>query len=108
MTTYQLICVFGIPSIIGAAILALIKYLLSDNKRKNEEIKALKKGIQALLRAQMVNEFKSWSEKGFAPIYARQNFENCWQQYHTLGANGVMDDIHNKFFELPTNPPEGA
>ena len=108
MTSYQLICLFGIPSIIGAAILAFIKYLLADNKRKNEEIKALKKGIQALLRAQMVNEFKNWSEKGFAPIYARQNFENCWQQYHTLGANGVMDDIHNKFFELPTNPPEGA
>ena len=23
--------------------------------------------------------------------YARDNFENCWKQYHSLGANGVMD-----------------
>ena len=25
-----------------------------------------------------------------------------YQQYHTLGANGVMDDIYRKFNELPT------
>ena len=23
--------------------------------------------------------------------YARDNFENCWKQYHSLGANDVMD-----------------
>lgn len=108
MSIYQVLCLFGIPSIFVTVVVALFKYLFAENKRSKEELKAVKKGIQALLRAQMVNEFKSWSEKGYAPIYARQNFENCWQQYHTLGANGVMDDIHNKFFELPTNPPEGA
>ena len=108
MSIYQILCLFGIPTFFVTVVLALIKSYLADRKRDKEEIKALKKGIQALLRAQMVNEYKSWSEKGFAPIYARQNFENCWQQYHTLGANGVMDDIHIRFFELPTEPPEGA
>ena len=63
------------------------------------EIKSLAK---ALLRAQMINDYNKWSEKGYAPIYARQNFENCWEQYHSLGVNGVMDDLHMKFLELPT------
>lgn len=31
----------------------------------------------------------------------RDDFENCWVQYHALGANGVMDDIHQKFLALP-------
>lgn len=46
-----------------------------------------------------------YSEKGFAPVYARDNFENCWKQYHSLGANGVMDDLHEKFLDLPTEAP---
>ena len=65
-------------------------------------IRALQRGVQALLRAQMVNDFNHYSEKGFAPIYARENFENCWKQYEALGKNGVMSDIHNKFLALPT------
>ena len=48
----------------------------------------------------------AYSEKGYAPIYARDNFENCWKQYHSLGVNGVMDDLHMKFLELPTDAPE--
>ena len=37
-----------------------------------------------------------------APIYARENFENMYQRYHNLGANGVMDDYYKKFMEIPT------
>lgn len=62
---------------------------------------ATKLGIQALLRAQMISDYNKWSSKGYAPIYARDNFENVWKQYHALGANGVMDDIHDKFMALP-------
>jgi hypothetical protein len=52
----------------------------------------------------MIADYNKYSELGYAPIYARQNFENCWEQYHSLGANGVMDDIHKKFLKLPTEP----
>ena len=31
-------------------------------------------------------------------------FENMYQQYHSLGKNGVMDDIHEKFKALPLEP----
>ena len=65
-------------------------------------IRALQLGVQALLRAQMINDYNHYLEKGFAPIYARQNFENCWSQYERLGKNGVMKDIREKFLALPT------
>lgn len=73
-------------------------------RKQNDQYTALKLGLQAMLRGQMINDFNHWSEKGYAPIYARENFENLWQQYHSLGANGVMDDIRKKFQELPTAP----
>ncbi len=109
MTAYQWLCLLGIPTLIISAITAACTYISAQNKRRKEEEKkrmeeilAIKLGLQAVLRAQMIAEFNKWEEKRYAPIYARQNFENCWDQYHSLGANGVMDDIHEKFLQLPT------
>ena len=95
MTIYQWFCLFSVPAILAA----VFKILFT-------QIKAIKLGLQALLRAQLIADWNKWSEKGYAPIYARENFENCWVQYHALGANGVMNNIHIRFFELPTEPPE--
>jgi hypothetical protein len=68
-------------------------------------MRALSLGIQALLRAQMINDYNHYVKKGWAPLYARENFENCWIQYERLGKNGVMKDIREKFLALPTDPP---
>lgn len=103
MSTYQILSLLGCSSIVSAVIGALITRLVTYRKEND----ALKKGIQALLRAQMINDYNKWTTKGYAPIYARENFENCWKQYEVLGQNGVMNDIRNKFMALPT-PPEGT
>lgn len=101
MTSYQIISLIGIPSLS-----TICGWLYHRQKRIGEknksEIQALKLGVQALLRSQMINDYNKWTDKGYAPIYARENFENCWIQYETLGENGVMEDIHNKFMLLPT------
>lgn len=96
MTVYQWLSLLGIPALVAG----LLKFIFAH-------IKGIKLGVQALLRAQMISEYNKWhEEKGYAPIYAKENFENCWSQYHSLGANGVMDDIHERFLALPTEPPE--
>lgn len=102
MTIYNWLCLFGVPTIIGSAIV----YARTQTKKNIEQINAVKRGVQALLRAQMISDYNKWMDKGYAPIYARQNFENCWQNYHDLGANGVMDDIHIRFLQLPTEPED--
>ena len=81
----------GIPSIVFALIRKLIKRLV-----------ATEKGVQAMLRAQMINEYNKALERGYAPIYAKDNFENMWKNYHNLGANGVMDDVREKYMDLPS------
>lgn len=106
MSIYQMLCLIGLPSLIVAVVTALFTYLCKQNKKNRDDTKAVKKGVQALLRAQMIDDYNKWTERGYAPIYARQNFENCWAQYHSLGANGVMDDIHIKFLALPIEKPE--
>ena len=102
MTVYQWLCLLGMPGLVTA----LIGYLIKRVRDNDHATKAIEKGVQALLRAQMVADYNRYSEKGFAPIYARENFENEWLQYHALGANGVMDDLHSKFMALPTGKNE--
>lgn len=102
MSLYQILCLVGIPSLCTS----LTAFLITKVKKTQSDTEAVKLGIQALLRSQMISDFNKWSEKGYAPIYARENFENVWRQYHNLGVNGVMDDLHEKFLDLPTKVPE--
>ncbi len=108
MPVYQWLCLFGVPTIFTSVVLAVfgqIKKTMKKQKTEQQaESEALRKGVQALLRSQMVNEWEHYSLIGWAPIYARENFENMWQQYHGLGANGVMDMIHQRFMDLPFEP----
>lgn len=99
MEWYQWVSFLGIPSMFS-----VLMWFYGIIKRQNKQYVALKLGVQAMLRSQMINDYNYWSEKGYAPIYAKENFENCWKQYHALGVNGVMDSIHTKFLNLPTQP----
>lgn len=105
MTWYQVLALIGIPSIVTALLNHIERRAIRkerEQERKHDRTDALALGVQALLRAQMIADYNSYSEKGYAPIYARQSFENVWKQYENLGANGVMEDIYKKFLALPT------
>lgn len=100
--SYQLISfLFG-----SGVLISVLKYFynkIRDNDKKTESVQL---GVQALLRSQMISEYNKWSERGYAPIYARENFLNLYKHYHNLGANGVMDNLIEKFNDLPTEVEE--
>ena len=102
MNAYQILCLIGIPSIL-ASINTWVIFKVQEFNKKNT---SLQLGLQALLRTQMINDYNTWMKRGYAPIYVKDNFESCWIQYHSLGANAVMDGIHKDFMELPTSPLE--
>lgn len=100
MSLYQILCLIGVPSIIVSIITCFVRYI----KKMREEGDLVREGVQALLRSEMIDSYNKWKEKGYAPIYARENFDNCYNKYHNLGENGVMDNIKEMFFDLPTEP----
>lgn len=96
---YELLRDLGLLTLVGGILAVTIKIVFS-------QVKGIKLGVKALLRSQMIGEYNKFMERGYAPIYAKENFQNCWEQYHAIkGPNGVMDDIHEKFLRLPTEPP---
>ena len=98
MTVYNWASLLLGSGVLISAFRVLFKKI-SDNEAKTRAIQA---GVQALLRDRLIGEYNAALRKGYAHIYDKENFENMWKQYHNLGANGVMDDIRDKYRELPT------
>lgn len=75
-------------------------------KKQDLRQKAVELGVQALLRDRMLHSYNKYTELRYTPIYAKENFENMYKQYHELGGNGVMTQLHTDFMELPTEKEE--
>ena len=98
MSIYQIICVIGVPGLVGS----LWVYLIAKIKTLKLEMAALKAGTQAVLRNNLIELYDRYYHEGHAPTYIKDNFENLYNQYHALGANGVMDVYYTNFVNLPT------
>ena len=94
-----IISVLSATGILGVGTKAILQRL----KRQETRQKAVERGVQALLRDRMLHNYNKYMEQGYAPIFAKENFENMYQQYHGLGGNGVMTQLHTAFMELPTD-----
>ena len=70
------------------------------------QIIATRKGIRALLRADLIRLYNKYHDDlGYCPIYVRQSLEDEYQQYHALKGNGVGTNLYNALMALPTEPP---
>ena len=96
MTLYNILCLLGIPALTGG----LTAFLISRVKKLSAENRAIKAGMQAMLRDRLYAIFSACQARGSAGINDRNNFEQLYRQYHALGANGVMTDIHDRFMAL--------
>ena len=72
--------------------------MAADERRKQE---AVMTGVQAMLRDRLLQGYRYYEQMGYADYDDRSNMENMYNAYHTLGKNGVMDDMHKKFLALP-------
>lgn len=99
----QTIFTIAISILSASGILGIgTRAILARLKHQESRQKALELGVQALLRDRMLHCYNKYMEVGHAPIYAKENFENMYLQYHELGGNGVITHLHEEFMGLPT------
>jgi len=76
---------------------------LKIEQTKNEAIAA---GVQSLLRESIVNNYNKYSERGYAPIWAKESMKKCYAAYHNLGGNDVATELYNKILRMPEQEAE--
>ena len=87
-----------IPALLGAG----IGFLSSKLKKNREKEKAIEEGVQALLRNELVREYREYKAKGELSILDKDNIEAMFKQYKNLGGNGTVKHLVEEILELPT------
>ena len=67
-----------------------------DTKRK-----AIENGVQALLRNELIKNFREHKIEGSITLLDKENMDHMFTEYFNLGGNGMMKDIYeNEFKEI--------
>jgi hypothetical protein len=91
---------YVITFIVGTALTAVFAFM----KTLNNKIKAISKGMQDLLRGEIIHYYDRYMELGYCPIHIKQVVEAQYNSYHALKGNGVITQVWEELNALPTNP----
>ena len=91
----SIFALLGIPSIF-----TLIVFVLKRIKEDAKQLKILMEAQQAQMRSQLLKDYYHYVDRGFVYESELKDWENQYQAYHSLGANGIMDDRRKKLFNL--------
>jgi hypothetical protein len=69
-----------------------------------KQMRAVKLGLQAILRDRLLQAYHYYKEQGHASYDEKQNVVNLYTQYEALGPNGIMQRKHEAFLALPEEP----
>ena len=94
----QMIISYLIPATLGAG----IGFLSSKLKKNKAKEKAIEDGVQALLRNELVREYREYKAKGELSILDKENIESMFRQYKNLGGNGTVEQLITELMRLPT------
>ena len=64
-------------------------------------LKAIKLGLQCLLRAEIIRSHDKYTDRKYCPIYAKEALTRAYKAYHTLGGNDVATELYKDTMKLP-------
>jgi hypothetical protein len=69
-------------------------------------MRALRDGVQCLLRAEIIRQNEKWTRAGYCPVYAKQALSREYKAYHALNGNDVATGLYEETLELPEHLQE--
>ena len=99
---------FILQTILGVILSAIVGGIITALAVLWKQIKAVKVGMQCMLRSQIIAIYNRSVDRGYCPIYERENLMKAEEAYVNLGGNGVVPGLCQKTLALPTEPSEGS
>ena len=87
-----------VTAILGVCYKRVIKHQKAEAEKNN----ALCSGVQALLRDRIIQGYNEYSEKGYCPIYAKDNIKRLYSPYSELDDDDVITELVGKLLQMPT------
>ena len=94
----SIILSYLIPAALGAG----IGFLSSKLKKDKAKEQAVEDGVLALLKNELVKEYREYKDKGELSILDKENIEGMFKQYKNLGGNGTVEQLITELMQLPT------
>ena len=91
---WELILKWAVPFLCGALVTFIGTMLV--------RLKAIKAGLQCLLRADIIRTYDKAKEREFCPLYAKEALTRAYKAYHALGGNDVATELYHETLEMPT------
>ena len=102
---YWLEVVFGLICAIFSFLFKKIMKRQEDEKKRQEEEekkrKALENGVQALLRNELIKNFREYMIVGEITLLDKENMDHMFVEYFNLGGNGMMQEVYDEFQKIP-------
>ena len=102
---YWLEVLFGLICAIFSFLFKKIMKRQEEEKKKREEEekkrKALENGVQALLRNELIKNFREYKIKDEITLLDKENMDHMFIEYFNLGGNGMMQEVHEEFTKIP-------
>ena len=87
----------GITGVLAAAYRSLSKRI----KAQEEERKAVKTGLLAILHDRLYQACQFYLAQGWIDASGLKNIEYLYKSYHALGGNGTGTELYNRAKALP-------
>ena len=87
----------GITGVLAAAYRSLSKRI----KAQEEERKAVKEGLLAIMHDRLYQSCTYYIKQGHIDTAGLKNLEYLYKSYHTLGGNGTGTELYNRAKSLP-------
>ncbi len=100
---WDLVIRWLVPFLCGSAV-SLISLGVAGLKQSKKKENAFKKGVQCLLRAEIIRSYDKYTERGFCPLYAKEALTRAYDSYHELGGNDVATDLYHQMMQMKTEP----
>ena len=91
---YWLECLFGL-------VVTCLGYLLKKIKKVQKKEQAIERGVQALLRNELIRRYREYEVKGEITIIDKENMEHLFKEYKNLGGNGTVAKMYEEMLNLP-------
>ena len=100
-----------ILAIVPSVLLAIVSFCLgrlgkiadkkdADKEKAVEDTVAIKDGVCALLRVQLIEYHDRYIAENKIPHYAFDNYSNMYDAYHRLGGNGTVTAMYERLKHL--------